>query len=149
MSASAALPFQANATTASWPAGRLPCGRPPTWHQARPRRFVTPKASDTFYTNAVFEKIAARNLDADTMYRIDRHDISIDSEAIWNLPDDALLEKIESLPPRHMPGSTDSPLGTTRTTHQCCGDFTLMSAAYWRTSRPSHDLMAYRSTSTR
>lgn len=96
-------------------------------------RFITSKASDTFYTNAVFEKIAARTLDADTMYRIDRHDIIIDSEAIWDLPDDAMLEKMESLPSSPHAWIDQTRHWRLRELHtNACGDFTLMSAAYWR-----------------
>ncbi|MEI6204302.1 MAG: hypothetical protein WCP68_20335, partial [Enhydrobacter sp.] len=61
-------------------------------------RFITPKASDTIYSNDVFKMIARRDLDADTMYRIDRHDMAITDESIWDLDDASLLAKFESLP---------------------------------------------------
>src|SRR5471030_1877848 len=62
------------------------------------RRFITPKASDTIYSNDVFRMIARRDLGADTMYRIDRHDVVIADESIWDLDDDALLAQLTSLP---------------------------------------------------
>ena len=61
-------------------------------------RFITPKASDTIYSADVFKMIARRDLDADTMYRIDRHDVAIADASIWDLDDDALLARLGALP---------------------------------------------------
>ena len=61
-------------------------------------RFVTPKASDTFFSPQAIAMLARRDLDEGTMYRIDRHDIVAEDEAIWQLDDDALLAKLQCMP---------------------------------------------------
>lgn len=95
-------------------------------------RFITPKASDTFYSPDVFRMIAERTLDADTMYRIDRHDVTIDDDRIWELDDDALLARLASLPSTPHAWIQQSRHWRLRELHtNACGDFTLMSAAYW------------------
>ena len=96
-------------------------------------RFITPKASDSFLSPDVFKMIARADLDADTMYRIDRHDIAITDEAIWNLDDDALLAKLGSLPSHpHAWIQCQSRHWGLRELHtNACGDFTLMTSAYW------------------
>lgn len=95
-------------------------------------RFITPKASDTFLSPQVFGMIAGGTLDADTMYRIDRHDVPIDDDAIWDLGDTALLARIASLPSTPHAWIHQSPHWRLRELHtNACGDFTLMSAAYW------------------
>ena len=43
--------------------------------------FIVGKSSDTFYSPEVIEKIAARDLRKDTIYRVDRHDVFIDDPA--------------------------------------------------------------------
>ncbi len=95
-------------------------------------RFITPKASDTIYSNDVFKMIARRDLDADTMYRIDRHDVAITDESIWDLDDESLLAKFETLPSHPHAWIRQSRHWGLRELHtNACGDFTLMSAAYW------------------
>src|SRR6185436_3018658 len=54
-------------------------------------RFVTPKASDTLFSPPTIARLARQDLDEGTMYRIDRHDVAIDDESIWDLDDDGLL----------------------------------------------------------
>jgi hypothetical protein len=99
-------------------------------------RFVTPKASDTFFTPDVIEMIAQRNLDIDTMYRIDRHDVSIMDENIWDLDDDALLARLASLPSSpHALIHQKSYWGLRPLHTNACGDFTLMTAAHWHLLR--------------
>lgn len=99
-------------------------------------RFATVKASDTFFSNEVIEMIAQKNLDIDTMYRIDRHDVSIADESIWDLDDDTLLAKLASMPSsahaliRQKPYWELLPLHT-----NACGDFTLMTTAHWHILR--------------
>ena len=95
-------------------------------------RFITPKASDSFLSPEVFSMIAEYTLDADTMYRIDRHDVPIDDEGIWDLSDDALFAKLASLPSTPHAWIHQSRHWRLRELHtNACGDFTLMSAAYW------------------
>lgn len=95
-------------------------------------RFITPKASDTFFSPDVFKMIAKADLDADTMYRIDRHDIAIPDESIWDLDDDALLAKLASLPSTPHAWIRQSRHWGLRELHtNACGDFTLMTSAYW------------------
>lgn len=99
-------------------------------------RFVTVKASDTFFTPNVVEMIGRQDLDPDTMYRVDRHDISIEDSSIWNLDDDALLAKFESLPSVPHLWIDQLPAWGLRELHtNACGDFTLLAAAYWRLLR--------------
>ena len=95
-------------------------------------RFITPKASDTIYSPDVFRMIARHDLDAATMYRIDRHDVVIADEAIWDLDDDALLARLESLPSNPHAWIRQSRHWRLQELHtNACGDFTLMAAAYW------------------
>jgi hypothetical protein len=99
-------------------------------------RFITPKASDTIYSPEVFRRIARRDLDADTMYRIDRHDVTIGDEAIWDLDDDALLARLQSLPSNAHAWIRQLRHWHLRELHtNACGDFTLMAAAYWHYMR--------------
>ena len=99
-------------------------------------RFVTAKASDTFYSPDVSEMIAQRTLDVDTMYRVDRHDILIASESIWNLDDDALLAELAAMPSsRHAFIRQKQYWGLPGLHTNACGDFTLMSAAHWHVLR--------------
>ncbi len=99
-------------------------------------RFVTPKASDTYFSPDVIAMIARRNLDADTMYRITRHDIEIDDEFILDLDDDALFAKLASLPANPHSLIRQMPFWDLRDLHtNACGDFTLMSAAHWHLLR--------------
>ena len=99
-------------------------------------RFITVKASDTFFSPQVIEMIRPQALDPDTMYRIDRHDVAITDPAIWDLDDDALLEKFASLPSAPHSWIDQPPAWKLRELHtNACGDFTLMAAAYWRLLR--------------
>ncbi|MFI5000702.1 MAG: hypothetical protein ACHQK9_12555 [Reyranellales bacterium] len=100
-------------------------------------RFITPKASDTFFSPGVIEMIARRDLDPDTMYRIDRHDITIDDDdAIWRLGDDELLAKLATLPSEPHAWIQQLPSWGLRELHtNACGDFTLLGAPYWHRLR--------------
>ncbi len=99
-------------------------------------RFITPKASDSFLSRDVFRMIAERTLDPDTMYRIDRHDVIIADEAIWNLDDDTLLARLASLPSTPHTWIQQSRHWQLRELHtNACGDFTLMASAYWNYMR--------------
>jgi hypothetical protein len=99
-------------------------------------RFVSPKASDTFFSPEVITMIAQRNLDLDTMYRIDRHDVMIADEAFWDLDDGALLARLAQMPSNPHSLIWQKPYWGLRHLHtNACGDFTLMSDAHWHLLR--------------
>lgn len=98
--------------------------------------FIVGKSSDTFYSPEVIEKIAARNLRKDTIYRVDRHDVFIDDPSVWDLPDEELLGKFATLPGNVHGWIQQVPEWGLRELHtNACGDFTLMAAHYWKTLR--------------
>jgi hypothetical protein len=99
-------------------------------------RFVTAKASDTFFSPEVIAMLARGRLDPDTMYRIDRHDFRIDDPSIWELDDDALLAQIEALPTVRQDWIQQMAYWGLRELHtNACGDFTLLDASYWHLLR--------------
>ena len=59
-------------------------------------RFITAKASDTFFTQELIDMIARDGLDPDSMYRVDRHDVAVEDDAIWDEPDDVLLARLKA-----------------------------------------------------
>lgn len=95
-------------------------------------RFIIPKSSDTFFSSGTIERIARQDLDVDTMYRMCRHDVAVTDERIWDLDDEALLAALAAMP-ASIHGVIDQPEHwDIRDLHtNACGDFTLMSAAYW------------------
>ncbi|MEO7339046.1 MAG: hypothetical protein ABIV63_20925 [Caldimonas sp.] len=99
-------------------------------------RFITPKASDTFFSPQVIAMIARRDLDPDTMYRIDRYDIVINDIANEDLDDDALLAKMATLPATPQAWIKQMSYWGLRELHtNACGDFTLLNASYWHLLR--------------
>jgi hypothetical protein len=99
-------------------------------------RFITAKASDTFFSPDVIAMLAKGGLDPDTMYRIDRHDFRIDDPSIWDLGDDELLARIESLPTVRQEWIQQMAYWGLRELHtNACGDFTLLDASYWHLLR--------------
>ena len=99
-------------------------------------RFVTPKASDTFFSPQAIAMLARRDLDEGTMYRIDRHDIVAEDEAIWQLDDDALLSKLQCMPSMPHGWIEQSEHWGLRNLHtNACGDFTLMALRHWHRLR--------------
>ncbi len=99
-------------------------------------RFVTPKASDTYFSPEVIAMIAKRDLDVDTMYRITRYDVAIEDDGMLDLDDDALLAKLAALPASPHALIRQMPFWELRDLHtNACGDFTLMSAAHWHLLR--------------
>lgn len=99
-------------------------------------RFVTPKASDTFFSPPTIAMLAGRDLDENTMYRIDRHDVAIDDESIWNLDDEALLARLGQLPSTPHAWIEQSAHWNLRNLHtNACGDFTLMDIRHWQRLR--------------
>lgn len=99
-------------------------------------RFVTPKASDTFFSPQVIGMMARRDLDDGMMYRIDRHDIVAEDEAIWQLDDDALLAKLQGMQSMQNAWIEQSEHWGLRNLHtNACGDFTLMALRHWHRLR--------------
>lgn len=99
-------------------------------------RFITPKASDSFLSPEVIAMLAKRNLDPDTMYRIDRHDIVIEDSALWDLDDDTLLAKMAALPSTPQAWIQQMAYWRLRELHtNACGDFILLDAGYWHLLR--------------
>ena len=99
-------------------------------------RFVTPKASDTFFSPQAIATLARRDLDEGTMYRIDRHDIVAEDEAIWQLDDDALLAELQQMPSTPQAWIRQSDHWGLRNLHtNACGDFTLMALRHWHRLR--------------
>ncbi len=99
-------------------------------------RFITVKASDTFLSPEVIEMIGRQDLDPDTMYRVDRHDVAVQDSSIWDLDDDVFLAKLASLPSEPHEWIDQLPAWGLRELHtNACGDFTLLAAAYWRLLR--------------
>jgi hypothetical protein len=98
--------------------------------------FALPKSSDTFFSNGLIRRIARQDLDANTVYRANRHDVSGIADSVWDLDDQALLAKFDSLPtsihdfivqPRHW---------ALRELHtNASGDFTLMRTEHWHRLR--------------
>lgn len=99
-------------------------------------KFATAKASDSFLSPQTIAMIARRDLDDDTMYRVDRHDVVIDDDTIWDLDDEALLEKLQSLPSKPHAWIEQPPHWNLRNLHtNACGDFTLMHIRHWQRLR--------------
>jgi len=99
-------------------------------------RFISAKASDTFFSSDVITRLAKGGLDTDTMYRVDRHDFRVDDPSIWDLDDDELLAKIASLPSAPQEGIEQTAHWRLRELHtNACGDFTLLDASYWHLLR--------------
>lgn len=99
-------------------------------------RFVTVKASDTILSPQVIRQIARQDLDPDTMYRVNRHDIAVTDASLWDLDHDAFLARLASMSSEPHEWIDQSPAWGLRELHtNACGDFTLLSAAYWRLLR--------------
>jgi hypothetical protein len=99
-------------------------------------RFITAKASDTFFSSEVIAMLARGGLDPDTMYRVDRHDFRVDDPSIWDLDDDQLLARIASLPAAPQEWIEQTAHWGLRELHtNACGDFTLLDASYWHLLR--------------
>lgn len=98
--------------------------------------FVTPKASDTFLSRAAIDMMARRDLDPDTMYRMDRQDFTNTDDSIWDLDDDTLLARLDTFPSMRHSYIRQMDYWHLRDLHtNACGDFTLMGAAYWHLVR--------------
>ncbi len=99
-------------------------------------RFVTPKASDTFFSPQTIAVLSRCDLDEDTMYRIDRHDIVVEDETLWQLDDNGLLARLQCLPSMPHAWIQQSEHWGLRNLHtNACGDFTLMALRHWHRLR--------------
>jgi hypothetical protein len=99
-------------------------------------RFVTPKASDTVFSPAVIARMARQDLDVDVMYRVDRHDVTIDDDALWQLDEARLFDRLAALPSTRHVYLEQPLLWQIRDLHtNACGDFTLMAASHWHRLR--------------
>lgn len=117
--------------------GRIPGGEASNVSIRRCRgRFITPKASDSFLTPDVIAMIARQDLDVKKMYRVDRHDVVVDDEHMWQLEDDALLAGLMLLPSRCHAFIVQKPYWRIRELHtNACGDFLLMANSHWNQVR--------------
>ena len=98
-------------------------------------RYVMPKASDTFLSNATIERIAKRDLAPDTLYRVDRYDVVVPPE-LWQLDGPAFLTALEKLPGEPNAYIEQSPHWRLRDLHtNASGDFLLMPSSWWHTLR--------------
>lgn len=99
-------------------------------------RFITPKASDTIFSPAVIARISRQDLDPETMYRVDRHDVAICDDSLWQLDEAEMFAGLAALPSTRHSCLKQSPLWQIRDLHtNACGDFTLMAASYWHRLR--------------
>lgn len=98
-------------------------------------QFVLPKSSDTFYSQALIERLARRDLDTSTVYRANRHDIAVADES-WDLDDASLLARFQALPSLVQGVIVQSVQWALRDLHtNACGDFILMSREHWHRLR--------------
>ncbi len=116
---------------------RIPGGEASNVSIRRSRgRFITPKASDSFLSPDVIAMIARQDLDVEAMYRSDRHDVVIDDEQIWQLEDDALLDRLMHLPASRHAFIVQKAYWKIRELHtNACGDFLLMANPLWNEVR--------------
>ncbi|MBN9086399.1 MAG: hypothetical protein J0J01_05785 [Reyranella sp.] len=98
-------------------------------------RFILPKASDTFLSAETIARIARRDLDPDTLYRVDRYDVVV-PKTLWSLDGTRLLAALEKLPAERNAYIEQSPHWRLRDLHtNASGDFLLMAAAWWHRLR--------------
>jgi hypothetical protein len=99
-------------------------------------RFVTPKASDTFFSPQAIAMLSRRDLDENTMYRVDRHDVQIGDDSIWDLGAEALLAALEALPSAPLARIRQLEVWGLPELHtNACGDFILMDLRHWHRLR--------------
>ncbi len=95
-------------------------------------RFVTPKASDTYFSNATIKAIARRDLEEAAIYRCDRYDIVLLTADLETLEGDALLSHLQSLKGTRYSRLQQPQPWRVRDLHtNACGDFILMSRDSW------------------
>ena len=95
-------------------------------------RFVTPKASDSFYSAELISRLARLDLDDQHFYRCDRHDVQLEDETWLGLPDEDLLRVLADNTVHKHERLTHSIDWKIRDLHtNACGDFMLMPAPLW------------------
>ena len=98
-------------------------------------QFILPKASDTFLSTETIERIARRDLEPDTLYRVDRYDVVVPPK-LWRLDDGAFLAALETQPAERNAYIEQSPHWQLRDLHtNASGDFLLMASSWWHKLR--------------
>ncbi len=98
-------------------------------------RFVTPKASDTFFSPQLIELIAQRDLRSDEMYRADRYDVAVPAD-FWSADGEAWIAQLDSLPAERNAYLRQMDYWQLRDLHSnACGDFLLMASEVWHRLR--------------
>lgn len=98
-------------------------------------RYILPKASDTFLSAATVARIARRDLDPDTLYRVERYDVVV-PPTLWSLDGAPLLAALETLPAQRNAHIEQMPYWNLRDLHtNASGDFMLMAAPWWHRLR--------------
>ncbi|MBL4838945.1 MAG: hypothetical protein JKY34_15360 [Kordiimonadaceae bacterium] len=101
-------------------------------------QFVTPISTDVFFTDEVFEELAANPLDKDTVYRLDRWDFKADKEDIMRIatqPLEALLSLVDPHVVQHHAPLDESAVkffGMKPLHTNASGDFLLFSRERWQ-----------------
>jgi hypothetical protein len=98
-------------------------------------RYILPKASDTFLSSETIARIARRDLDPNTLYRVDRYDVMV-PPALWSLDGERFLAALETLPAERNAPIEQLPHWQLRDLHtNASGDFLLMAASWWHQLR--------------
>ena len=98
-------------------------------------RYILPKASDTFLSTETVERIARRDLDPDTLYRVERYDVVV-PPTLWSLDGERLLAALATLPAERNAHIEQLPQWHLRDLHtNASGDFLLMAASWWHRLR--------------
>lgn len=99
-------------------------------------QFVSPKAADTYLSDATIAEIARRRLDPTAMYRCDRFDVLLATADLEALSDTALLARLESLDGARHSRLRQPASWRIRDLHtNACGDFILMKREMWQEVR--------------
>jgi hypothetical protein len=97
--------------------------------------FVTPKASDTFYSPETVERLARRDLQADRLYRVDRYDVRVPDD-LWTRDATSLPAALADLPSARNDMIEQVLQWRLRPLHtNAAGDFLLMSRENWHRLR--------------
>lgn len=105
--------------------------------------YVTPKASDTYLSQETINRMARRDLDSDTLYRVDRYDVVVPAE-LWDVDGSAFLAALETLPAERLDFLQQEAHWRVRDLHtNASGDFLLLSSRWWHQlhGHPADDLV--------
>jgi hypothetical protein len=98
-------------------------------------QYVLPKASDTFLSTETIDRIARRDLEPDTLYRVERYDVVV-PPAVWSLDGEQFLAALKTLPAERNAHISQLPHWQLRDLHtNASGDFLLMAASWWHRLR--------------